>query len=278
LAAVKVDHFIERVQEKIMENQDQIPQSLDGLRTLTGIPLKEAILKLDEELPREAYAPLSGERDLTDINPNYMRKVLNETFGLCGLGWGYSYQAQDLDIQMDKGTIPGAERSWALATLSHLEFWYLLRDGQGSMRCVIHASGGSENSTASYAMKGAITNAIGNAVSNIGFQESVYLGKRSHHTVGTGRPAAPPAREEPGEAEKITSRAPSEWGSFTVNTAGALKHQGKQLSELSQAALEHYANLDGRGLNLESLETKDREAAQALQQAARLYVLERSGG
>jgi hypothetical protein len=32
-------------------------------------------------------------------------------------------------------------------------------------------------------MKGAITNALGNAASNIGFQESVYLGHRSHKTV-----------------------------------------------------------------------------------------------
>jgi len=52
----------------------------------------------------------------------------------------------------------------------------------------IDASGGSENGNAAYAMKGAITNGIGNAVSNIGFQESVYLGLRSHRTVGKKAP------------------------------------------------------------------------------------------
>ena len=67
------------------------------------------------------------------------------------------------------------------------------------------------------------TNALGNAVSNLGFQESVYMGKRSHATVGrkptpTGAPKParascapfPPAaclrRTMPG---RRTDRAPS---------------------------------------------------------------------
>jgi hypothetical protein len=55
----------------------------------------------------------------------------------------------------------------------------------------LDASGGSDNSSASYAMKGAITNALGNAASNIGFQESVYLGHRSHKTVKAPAQKAP---------------------------------------------------------------------------------------
>ena len=35
----------------------------------------------------------------------------------------------------------------------------------------------------------AVTNALGQAVSNLGFQESVYMGLRSHRTVGKAAPA-----------------------------------------------------------------------------------------
>ena len=54
--------------------------------------------------------------------------------------------------------------------------------------CDVYASGGSDNDVEAYAMSGAITNAIGKAASNLGFQESVYLGKRDHRTVGKRRP------------------------------------------------------------------------------------------
>ena len=42
-------------------------------------------------------------------------------------------------------------------------------------------------------MSGAITNALGKAVSNLGFQESVYLGKRDHRTVGKKATTSKPA-------------------------------------------------------------------------------------
>jgi hypothetical protein len=72
-----------------------------------------------------------------------------------------------------------------VATLRRLTFWYKLSAADDSVvKCEIDASGGSDNDVEAYAMKGAITNALGHASSNLGFQESVYLGKRSHKTVG----------------------------------------------------------------------------------------------
>ena len=177
---------------------------MNGFTTLAGISFAGLPAILDRELPADAYSPVPGGVDLTDIDPGYMRKVLNETFGMCGLGWGYGYNANDLAFHSEVREGKYGDRTVIVATLSHLEFWYVAVALEGSQqRCTVHASGSSENSNHAYAMKGAITSALGNAASNIGFQESVYLGHRSHKTVGKGKaptlaasaskPAAAPA-------------------------------------------------------------------------------------
>jgi hypothetical protein len=58
-------------------------------------------------------------------------------------------------------------------------------------------------------MKGAITNALGNAASNIGFQESVYLGKRSHKTVKAQKPASASASSAQGKAAATPAAKPA---------------------------------------------------------------------
>lgn len=159
--------------------------TLNNYVTLTGLPLAEAVARLDEELPAAAYSAIPGPVDLTDIDPAYMRQTLNEVFGVCGLGWGYAYDPHDLEILAREKTVA--------ATLKRLEFWYVLVNGQPE-RHTLFASGASENRNFQYAMKGAITNAIGNAASYLGFQESVYLGKRSHATVRAEGPKQPGRR------------------------------------------------------------------------------------
>ena len=57
--------------------------------TLIGLTLAEAAETLDAQLPSTAYSAVPGVADLTDIDPNYIRLVLNQVFGLCGFGWGY---------------------------------------------------------------------------------------------------------------------------------------------------------------------------------------------
>jgi len=158
---------------------------IDKLKTLMGLTLKELAVKLDEELPPQAYTPVPGGANLTDIDPNYMRKILNSVFGLCGVGWGYDYSPENMTLTSEVRESKNGPYTVVVAVLKYLRFWYKLVDTDGKITVhTIDASGGSENGNAAYAMKGAITNGIGNAVSNIGFQESVYLGLRSHRTVG----------------------------------------------------------------------------------------------
>ena len=132
------------------------------------------------------YSAVPGGADLTDIDPNHMTRVLNAVFGLCGIGWGYTFEPSQIELHYgDK---------LAMAAVRSLTFWFKLIDEDGSVQSFsIQSTGGSDNRNAAYALKGAITSAIGQAASKIGFQESVYLGKRSHRTVsgkGNGKVAS----------------------------------------------------------------------------------------
>ena len=163
---------------------------IQSYTTLTGLTVEQVATKLDAELPKDAYKAVPGAAGLTDIDPNYMRKVLNETFGICGMGWGYSYEPGDMTVIVEeRKTSAGKNRRVHVASLKRLRFWYKLNGINVVHICDVYSSGGSDNDVEGYAMSGAITNALGKAVSNLGFQESVYLGKRDHRTVGRRRPA-----------------------------------------------------------------------------------------
>jgi len=259
---------------------ETVPASvtIESVKTMTGLRIEEALARLDEQLPADAYKPVPGGVELTDIDPNWMRKVLNEVFGLCGFGWGYKYASTDLTTRVEtRYSARGDERMVIVATLSHLEFWYRLAAGSVLHFCTVHASGGSENSTPAYAMKGAITSALGNAASNLGFQESVYLGRRDHKTVKaqaksgtptTGSTRSPNAANSalPGSSP-VVSALPVQVGDVVV--AIGTKHNGKKLNELSEAALVWFANQDGKGM------IPANDAARLLQEQAKTYLMSR---
>jgi hypothetical protein len=186
---------------------------IKDFQTLTGLTLDEVAARLDAELPGNAYTSVPGGADLTDIDPGYMRKTLNEVFGVCGVGWGYKFASADLHTEIEnRPRSSGGNRRVYVATLLRLTFWYRLVTGNGNGGDIngfheIDASGGSENDIESYALKGAITNALGHAASNLGWQQSVYLGLRSHKTVGGRKPAAKSAK--PASAPAKPAPAPT---------------------------------------------------------------------
>jgi hypothetical protein len=186
---------------------------IKDFQTLTGLTLDEVAARLDAELPGNAYTSVPGGADLTDIDPGYMRKTLNEVFGVCGVGWGYKFASADLHTEIEnRPRSSGGTRRVYVATLLRLTFWYRLVTGNGNGGDInglheIDASGGSENDIESYALKGAITNALGHAASNLGWQQSVYLGLRSHKTVGGRKPAAKSAK--PASAPAKPAPAPT---------------------------------------------------------------------
>ena len=246
-------------------------------KTLTGMLLESVAARLDAELPKDAYKAVPGAADLTDIDPNYMRKILNEVFGLCGIGWGYKYDSADMhtEIEERKRSNGQGTRRVYVATLRRLTFWYKLSAADDSVvTCEIDASGGSDNDVEAYAMKGAITNALGHASSNLGFQESVYLGKRSHKTVGkttapakaaastAAKPAAPKVVKPVVSVPVPTVPDPAV---FVIQVG---QRAGQKLGDQDRTVIEWYANSMKASNDLQS----------TLQNAARSLLSARPNG
>ncbi len=258
---------------------------IKSITTTTGMTLVDAIAKLDEQLPADAYTAVPGGADLTDIDPNYMRKVLNEIFGLCGFGWGYEYSPSDMEIGHETRKTSSGSREVVTANLKYLRFWYKLNVNGSVEACSVPSTGASDNSNAAYAMSGAVTNAIGKAVSNIGFQESVYLGKRSHKTVKAaavspkGKPAPGPAKSVPVAKaavpadDEITDVVPAVASASTCSQEEFViefgTRKGHKLGEYDSAIVGWYAT---------SLVTGGDAKKEALKQAASAVMAFRAKG
>ncbi len=135
--------------------------------------------------------------------------------------------------------------------------------------CAVYSSGASENVNLAYSLKGAITSAIGAAASAIGFQESVYLGLRSHKTVrseddpsnGNGKVAQTAPRAKPSQTASVSEPAvpapefaPEESANPGLVTVHFGRYKGKTLEEIWAMGKEgqgwirwRCANTEGKG-------------------------------
>jgi hypothetical protein len=177
------------------------------MKTLTGKTIDEVRSLLDEPLPPQAYKRVPGAGDFTDIDSNWQNRVFNSVFGLCGFGWGFEFQAGDIEVRMDA---KDNGKLAADAILKKLVLWFKLVDGTGIItRHDIPAASANRNEfgNAGYAMKGAITSALGAAASKLGWQESVYLGIRDHNNTQAKAPARPSTGTAPDPAANIPPKA-----------------------------------------------------------------------
>ena len=153
----------------------------EKIRTLMGYTLEEVREILDQELEPAAYSPVPHGADLTDIKPAWLTETLNRVFGMAGVGWMFQFAPESMYVDADtdkKG------RTKYHAVLRHLTFRYrVVINDELAWSEPIPANGGSDNYDEAYATRGALTNALGAAASKIGWQISIYQGKRSHHTV-----------------------------------------------------------------------------------------------
>ena len=198
------------------------------VKTLTGLTMDEVKDKIDVSLPQDAYKKIggSGSLDFTDIDPGWMRKAFNSIFGLCGYGWGISYESSDIVLDFlkkDNG------KETPVATFKKLVFWYALDDEGRRIECQIHATGSHKNEQGNiaYALKGALTNALGNAASSLGWQESIYLGYRSHDNIQGHVPTAPKKEKTPDPTPNPNAPAettkPANAGESPVTDVGGAK-------------------------------------------------------
>ena len=215
---------------------------LDTVKTLMGVSLRELPIRLDEELPSKAYKAIPGASYLTDINPAFMRDAFNTLFGPAGYGWGYEYKADDVslsteDVIRKKGQPGQYTETVFFAQLRKLIFWYMLDDDGKLTRHEIPATGASDNKVAAYALKGAITAALGNAASNMGWQKSVYMGERSHNTV---RKSKRKATARPASKSKATAKPAIKPKTKPAPKPKAKKVPAKKVADVTKLTLDSF--------------------------------------
>lgn len=157
------------------------------LKTITGKNLFEAFRELDRQLPAHAYKKIEGGKGgklgLTDIIPAFLPDLLLELFGPIGYGWGFHLDSMESSTKTVERK--GGYTEEEVTSTCKLSIWYrFLRNGEVAMSEPIPATGGSTNTLIEWAMKGALTNALGCAWFFAGYQLSVYKNERSHNGNG----------------------------------------------------------------------------------------------
>ena len=151
--------------------------------TLMGLDMSSVIAQLDAELEPAAYSAVPGAMDLTDIKPAWLTEAMNKLFGIAGYGWWFTYNPADLSVAEE---VDAKNRTVYQANLAQLALYYrMLVNGQIEVAGPIYGNGYSDNFDRGYAVRGALTNALGAAASKLGWQLSVYQDKRSHRDMRT---------------------------------------------------------------------------------------------
>jgi hypothetical protein len=153
--------------------------------TLTGMTTEQVVELFKEKLEPEAYSEVAHMSYLTEIDPAYLREALTTAFGLCGFGWFYEYETEDLDIR------PAAKEGRWIATMKKFALHFRYVEGDPSNGGVevkisdpILSAGSSTNNDPGNAIKGAITNSLSKAGAMLLWQLDVYKGKLTHKTAG----------------------------------------------------------------------------------------------
>ena len=158
------------------KRMDKLPVKLDEVTTLTGMKIVDAILMMNERLDDAAYKEYNPTQafTLTDISPAYLLEKLNEIFGPPGLGWRYEFDADSVECG-------GSGNSFIASVIGFRLYYTLVWDDEPHEIGPILATGGSKGIRKEYALKGAITNALGTAAyRGLNWQLDVYKGQRTH--------------------------------------------------------------------------------------------------
>jgi len=159
--------------------------------TLTGYTMSQVIEKLDDALEPDAYKKVDGvPGNFTDIRPAWLWQLLNNVFGLCGIGWWYTYDT--INTRSEMRPTSSGEKLYYVAEIPRVDFFYrMLVDGAERDFGPVSSPGMSDNVLKpEWAAKGAVTSALTSSASRLGWQSSVYKGHRSHTNKGAAGDAA----------------------------------------------------------------------------------------
>jgi len=153
--------------------------------TMSGLSWEQAIAKLKEALPESAYKAIEGSKfGGTDISPAWLIEKVTDIFGPCGIGWTYTYDQGDAEVkQITKTTKKGEVYTVWAAWLKRMELqiqWTIrTKELEGpTWAGTILSTGYSEGDNPAYALRGAVTNALGSAFSKLCWQVHIYKGER----------------------------------------------------------------------------------------------------
>lgn len=154
------------------EKSPKKPSTVWDKLTLAGMTLADAYREIDRHMDDKAYKPVTiGGRQFTDIKPNWMYELIDECFGPCGIGWGFDVTSREY-IGFRTYTSKSNKEVTEHAASADVLLWYILADGtRGAYGPV---PGGAKNSERQYAESGAVTNAVGKALSFMGAQRHIY--------------------------------------------------------------------------------------------------------
>lgn len=154
--------------------------------TMSGLKWNDAIAKLKEQLPESAYKKVEGSAfGATDISPAWLTDKANEIFGPCGVGWTFTYDQSDALVSHEtRNSKSGREYSVWTAWLTRMELRILWLGTQTDG--VILSTGYAEGENPAYALRGAVTNALGSAFSKLCWQVGVYKGERDGYQQASG--------------------------------------------------------------------------------------------
>jgi len=160
------------------------------MKTLNGFLLSDLADLLDQPLHHSAYKPITGgclATYLTDISIVWQRRVFNKIFGIYSIGWGFDVNPDH--IVTTEGTTSSGKPNYETSIKGMFWFKYIKDGKELKSEFLVTGAHKDNNGNIGYSMKGAFTNAIGFGGSCLGWQESVYMGERSHSSPKTSAPA-----------------------------------------------------------------------------------------
>jgi hypothetical protein len=157
----------------------------DERLTMSGFTWRDAIGRLKEVLPESAYKAVEGSKfGGTDISPAWLTDKATEIFGPCGEGWLFDYLEDDVVVAKENRAKRNGE-VYEIWTAWVKRLGLRIRWGEEYSGEIL-ATGYAEGDNPAYALRGAVTNALGSAFSKLCWQVHIYKGERVERRTGTG--------------------------------------------------------------------------------------------
>ena len=123
--------------------------------------------------PVEVLKPIEAGniKGMSDINPQWRIEVMTEQFGLCGIGWKFEIMSTNT-VECSNGEVLVFMRIDLF--IKDKDSWSYPIPGYGGDKIVIKNKNGLVPNDEAYKM--ALTDALGNAMKNIGVAADVYRG------------------------------------------------------------------------------------------------------